>query len=153
MGLSDYNPTDGLRRGPFKKPEPIQLPKFGTLNASGVASGVTETEKRPVVRESWVAGAVVSCETVGIDVDGTLLLYLCKYDGVLEAEVVLSDALNIEALVTKKTARFVLVSTLTDAQLILHETDTVYAKAVCSSASIDTQPTNLAVTLDVFRRN
>lgn len=153
MGLTDYNPLDGQRRGPFKRPEPIQLPAFGTLNASGSNGGVTLSEYRPVLRESFVVGGAAVCVTVGADADGTLLLYLCKYDAAADAEVVLSDALNIEAMTTKETSYFVMVSTLTNAQQTLHAGDAVYAKAVCNSAAINTQPTNLAVAFDVFRRN
>lgn len=152
MPATEYVGSDVWRKGQRQHFIEVPLPKFGTLNDIGTASGVTLTDKQPVMRESVVIGGCVSVETVGVDADGDISLYLCKYDAAANAEVVLSEALDAQSMTTKETSYFVIDGDLTDAEQTVLPGDTLYAKAVNDSAAIDTQPTNLAVTIDLARR-
>lgn len=99
---------------------------------------------------SWIAGVCTSCLTVPADADGTIVATLKKWDVSAGAAVVLSSALDLEALVAKTATPFTILATLTDDQRTLDTGDTLYVEIVNNSAAIDTQPVGLVVHPELF---
>lgn len=97
-----------------------------------------------------IGGGGVTCVTVVADSDGTVLAYLAKYDASADAVVVLTSALDLETVVTKEAARFTVLGTLTDAQRTFDTGDTLLLRVINNSAAINTQPTELTVTAELF---
>lgn len=122
----------------------IQLLANFTVNATSTLflGGVT-------VR-SWISRVSVSCFVVPVDANGSLLATLKKWDKSAAAAVVLSAALDLEALVAKQTSDFAILATLTDDQRTMDLGDTLYIEVVNNSPEIDTQPTGFVVYPELF---
>jgi hypothetical protein len=99
---------------------------------------------------AWISRVSVSCFVIPVDNDGTLLATLKKWDKSAGAAVVLSAALDLEALVAKQTTDFAMLSTLNDDQRTIDVGDTLYIEIVSNSAAIDTQPTGFVVYPELF---
>lgn len=122
-----------------------------TLGASPLTANTTNDfyiTAPPVA--SCFGGGAVTCVTVAADSDGTVLAYLAKYDASADAVVVLTSSLDLEAVTTKEAAKFVPLGTLTDAQLTFDVGDTLLLRVINNSAAINTQPTELTVTAELF---
>lgn len=107
------------------------------------ANATTRFDFGGYFKRAAIAGCMVSCSTVPADADGTILATLLKRNGA--TITTLSAALNLEALVANVASPFVLLSTLTDAQLALEVGDILYVEIVSNSAAIDTQPIGLRI--------
>lgn len=99
-----------------------------------------------------IGGGAVVQNTLVADADGTVLAYLAKYDASADAVVVLTSSLDLEAMTTKEGASFTVLGTLTDAQRTFATGDTLLLRIVSNSAAINTQPTDLTVTAELFVR-
>lgn len=97
--------------------------------------------------------AAVQCDTPAADADGTCLLTVQKYDASADAEVALTDAYNIEGLTTLERNEISVGASVTDAQRLFDTGDTLDFKVVNNSAAINTQPTALSVTVELFQVN
>ena len=95
--------------------------------------------------------ASVMCDTVTADADGTSLITIRKYDASADAEVDLTTAVDLDTLTTLERTNLVRDAATTDAQCILDTGDTLGFKVVNNSAAINTQPTSLSVTIELFQ--
>lgn len=97
-----------------------------------------------------IGGGSLHSVVVAANADGTTLAYLCKYRASDDSVVVLTSALNVEGVVTKEGTRFTVLGTLTDAEQTILAGDTLLVRFINNSAAIDTQPTELTVTAELF---
>lgn len=142
---------DNSRREGFGRfgSHPVWLSR--TLVASSLTANTTNdfyVVAPPV--NAVIGGGAMTCVTVAADADGTVLAYLAKYDASADAVVVLTSALDLEAVITKEAARFAVLGTLTDAERTFDTGDTLLLRVINNSAAINTQPTELTVTAELF---
>ena len=117
----------------------VQCVTTSTGPITAPTANVTTTYFLPTPRrKSRVARVSVSVLVVPVDADGTLLATLKKRDNLNAADVTLSSALDLEALVTKTPTALTFLTTLTDGQLTLQEGDQLFVEIVSNSAAIDT---------------
>ena len=114
-------------------------PAAGTLTANATTTVHIPTP----VRKARFLRASLGCTTVCVDADGTMLATLYKYDASADAGVALTEAFNIESVVTKESAALTNLTTLTDAIRTVDTGDRFYISYVSNSAAVDTQPTEL----------
>lgn len=91
----------------------------------------------------------VSVTVVPADSDGTLVGTFKKYDASADAAVTLSGTVDLEALVTREVSKADSAAAATDAQLTLDDGDCLEFHVVSDSAAINTQPTNLALCVEL----
>lgn len=119
------------------------LPAFVSGAVATTANNTNNNRIPTPLRRALVERASVVLSTIGSDADGTILATLYKYDASAAAAVALSSALSLEA-AGVATANVVvelpILSTLTDAQRLLDEGDSLYVAVVSNSAAIDTAP-------------
>lgn len=92
-------------------------------------------------RLSRILGLSVSTDTVPVNAAANTAIFY-KYDASADAAIALCAATDLETLVTKEGRTVALLSTLTDAQLMLDDGDTLYVVTTQGGAQT-TQPTNL----------
>lgn len=95
-------------------------------------------------------GFTATTVTVPSDPDGTMLAYIYKYDASADAAVLISAAIDLEALVTREATRALALSTATDAQLTLDTGDALEIHVVNNSAAITTQPAGLVFVAELL---
>lgn len=131
---------------------------IGTVTANvtntfglGGISDVSDTANTPG-HSAYIDEITVGCMTVPIDSDGTYLLNVKKYDAAAASAVSIVTGFDMETLVSGKTKRATLVTTLTDSQRVMHFGDFIHIELVSNSAAIDTQMVagNIGVLLKVL---
>lgn len=134
--------------------------RFGTLPvfAGGqcigtVANTATTTFSfGGVAPTCYINRATVSSVVLAASAAGTITGVLQKYDGVANAAVVLTSAIDLETLTTREGSNLAFLTTLTEAQRTLRPGDTLEF-AVTASGTVDTQPTFLTVNVEVLVQN
>lgn len=85
--------------------------------------------------------------TVGADADGTILARAMKYDAAADAQVQVSEDIDLEAATTRELQVAAAKASATAAQRVFNGTsDTLEVNVVNNSAAIDTQPAGLVFT-------
>jgi hypothetical protein len=108
----------------------------------------------PPARKAYFSGGTVSCTTVAVDADGTCLVEFAKYDASATAYVALTTGYNIEGLTTLIGSAFIpAIATLTAAQLTFDTGDVLVVRCISNSAAVDTQPTKVCVTAELFAKD
>lgn len=97
-------------------------------------------------RQAFIERLSVSCRTVPVDSDGTILATVKKRDVSAASNISLTAAFDLEALVANASSAIPLVAGLTDDQLTLDLGDTLFVDIVSNSAAIDTQAADLRFT-------
>ena len=96
-----------------------------------------------------IAGAVISALVVPASTGGTILGVLQKYDASANAAVALTGNINLEALTANEGTAVTLLSTLTDAQLLLDTGDTIRLE-VTTTDTVTTAEVDLTVNVELL---
>lgn len=122
-------------------------PIGGTNNIGGAtpltANNTTTYRLGGVGRLAEIAYVTTSATTVPADADGTILATVYKYNATTDAQVAVTSAIDLEALVTREATVTRALATATDAARTFGASDTVEIAVVNNSAAINTQPTDL----------
>lgn len=135
----------------------ISTGPIGPANYLGGASPLTANTTTtfrmgPVPRKCVLARFGASATTVPADADGTIIATLFKYDAATNAQVQISAAIDLEALVTREGTLAGQYTSATEAQLTINEGDTLEVNVVNNSAAIDTQPAYLVFIAELYVR-
>lgn len=103
----------------------------------------------PVNRAAF-NGFSATAVTAAADPDGTTLAYVYKYDASADAAVQLSDAIDLEALVTREGVTAKVLSSATQDQLTFDTGDALEIHVVNNSAAIGTQPAGLVFVVEML---
>lgn len=104
-------------------------------------------------RGAYFGNGALSSVVVAVDNDGTCLATFCKYDASAAAYVALTTPYNIESLTTLVGQAVVTDPTLTVAQRTFDTGDCLVLRVVNDSAAVDTQPTLLNATAELFLKD
>lgn len=96
-----------------------------------------------------VLGATAVCTTIAIDADGTALAYITKRVASDDSDVVLTAGLDLEAMTVLERTEFVVNKQPGSASNIFLAGDVLKMELVSNSASIDTEPVNLVITVEL----
>lgn len=96
-----------------------------------------------------VLGGAAFCSTIPADPDGTLLVYVTKRRASDNADVVITDGLDLESLTANERGEFVLAKQPGSASNIFLSGDVLKLELVSNSAAIGTQPVGLIVTVEL----
>ena len=134
----------------------LQTGQIGAANYLGGASPVTANTTTtfylgPVPCKCVFSRLAASAVTVPVDADGTIIATAFKYSAAANAQVQVSAALNLEALVTREGTIVKQYTSATEAGLTLLEGDAVEVNVVNNSAAIDTQPAGLVFVAELYR--
>lgn len=101
----------------------------------------------------YIRRLAVVCNVVGVDADGNLTAVFQRYSGAADAATALNTATNLKTLTTKEYRDVAVTGTLTDSQRIVDSSlgDSIYVDVISDSAAIDTQPTQLIFTVELFK--
>lgn len=87
-----------------------------------------------------------SVVTAPVDSDGTVLARAMKYDASADAQVTISEDIDLEALTTRELATANAKASATDPQRVFDTGDALEVNVVNNSAAIGTQPVTLVFT-------
>jgi predicted GNAT superfamily acetyltransferase len=100
----------------------------------------------------YINRAVVSALTVPVCASGTILAKLYKYDASANAQVALTDDVNLEGLTANEGTAVALLSSLTDAQRTLDTGDTLQFVVVTTN-TVGTAQVDLNCNVELFVLN
>lgn len=126
---------------------------FVTALVSGTATLTANTTTifripSPFRKARFLRGNV-SVTTVPADSDGAITGVFKKYDASADDVVTLSADVDLEALVTREVTKADSAAAATEAQLVLDDGDCLEFHVANDSAAINTQPTNLALCVEL----
>lgn len=120
--------------------------EFGT-NPFTANSTVTHSAPSPGGK-CYPLRAYVSCTIAASDADGTCLIRLIRRRASDDSDIQLTTDYDVEGLTIKERTELTFDSTKTDSQRIFLEADRLEFDLVSNSAGINTQPTDLTVTVE-----
>lgn len=152
IGQNDFRPQPG-RFGTH--PTNYGSGPIGGADYPGGASPLTANattvfELGPVTAKSVFSRLAASAVTAPVDADGTTLAYVYKYDASANAAVRVSEALDLEALVTREGALVNPYASASVSDLLFEEGDTIEVHVVNNSAAIDTQPVGMVFNVEML---
>lgn len=124
---------------------------YSSDNVGTLTANVTTTIRIPTPRrKAKILRCSASAATLPVDNDGTFLATLKKWDDSAGASIAITSAFDLESgLDTAAESRnLTLLTTLTDAQQVVDEGDTLFVEVVNNSAAVDTQPVALAFVVE-----
>lgn len=118
-----------------------------------VNTTVTYQIPTPPGRLSYLRAAM-QCTTVGADADGTMVARIFRRQASDDVRTQLNADFNVEGLVTRERKQLVIATGLKDAQRVVKDPgtgsgDTIEVDLVSNSAAIETQPTNLMISIEM----
>lgn len=115
------------------------------------ANATTTFRLGPVPCKCVFSKLAVSATTVPADADGTIVATAFKYSAASNAQVQVSPAVDLEALITREGTIVRQYTAATEAALTVLEGDTIEVNVVNNSAAIDTQPAGLVFNAELYR--